>query len=310
MLPNNTLTSHIDCGIMAFANSSLFTTRPAGEYKPFIPVADIRKRLAPNATVLIAIGGWGDTAGFSKGAANADSRDEYARNVADMLYKHGFDGVDIDWEYPGGNGEDYKINPNEKKRGEIETFPQLLASIRRAIRDKILSIAVPGREVDMIAYTKQQAPKIWQSVDFVNVMTYDLMNRRENVTKHHSDFEGSLKTVNKYICLGLQPSKINLGFAFYAKWFTTAPGANCTATPVGCKVVPMERVEGSDNGNSGAVTFEKANMVPPPANLTESMDGECGYAFGKKCSKGMCCSQFGNWCVMPTFPPSANRKLT
>jgi chitinase len=126
-------------------------------------------------------------------------------------------------------------------------------------------------------------------------MTYDLMNRRENVTKHHSDFAGSLKTINKYLCLGLKPAKINLGFAFYAKWFTTDPQANCTATPIGCDVVPMEHVDGTDNGKSGAITFEKANVEKPPANLTVATDGMCGLTAGKKCDKGMCCSQFGSW---------------
>ena len=41
---------------------------------------------------------------------------------------------------------------------------------------------MPGRKVDMIAFTKEQGPKIFESVDMVNVMTYDLMNRRDNAT--------------------------------------------------------------------------------------------------------------------------------
>lgn len=78
---------------------------------------------------------------------------------------------DIDWEYPAGNGEDYKRIPNSKKVDEIKSYPKLLKEIKNAIGDKELSIAVPGLERDMIAYTHEQVPKINAVVDFVNVST-------------------------------------------------------------------------------------------------------------------------------------------
>ncbi|KAL1954185.1 hypothetical protein VTO42DRAFT_1541 [Malbranchea cinnamomea] len=279
---------------MAFANSTYFTTNPATPYEPFKPISEIRSMFSPDAKLLIAIGGWGDTQGLSLGATNKTTQELYARNVAEMLKTHGFDGVDIDWEYPGGNGQDYRQAPNEEKSAEIETYPQLLAAIRAAIgKEKLLSIAVPGREVDMIAYNREQSPKIWPSVDFVNVMTYDLMNRRDKVTMHHTDVAGSLKTIEKYICLGLAPEKINLGFAFYAKWFTTDPNSNCAEKPLGCDVVPLENKDGSDNGKSGVITFEKRFMNKPKANLTESPDASCGEAAGFRCPAGHCCSADG-----------------
>lgn len=77
--------------------------------------------------------------------------------------------VDVDWEYPGGNGEDYKQIPNDQKVQEIENFPKLLQEIKTAIGDKELSIAVPGKEGDMIAFTAEQVPKINEIVDHVNV---------------------------------------------------------------------------------------------------------------------------------------------
>ena len=42
----------------------------------------------------------------------------------------------MDWEYPAGNGEDYKRIPNSKKKDEIETFPKLLSEIKSAIGTK------------------------------------------------------------------------------------------------------------------------------------------------------------------------------
>jgi chitinase len=53
---------------------------------------------------------------------------------------------DIDWEYPGGNGGDYKHVANSAKTYQIEAYPAFLAEIRLAIGDKLLSIAVPGKK--------------------------------------------------------------------------------------------------------------------------------------------------------------------
>ena len=77
--------------------------------------------------------------------------------------------VDIDWEYPGGNGEDYKQTPNSEKTWEIEAFPQFLMAIKTAIGDKELSVAVPGQQGDMIAFTEEQVPLMQETVDFFNV---------------------------------------------------------------------------------------------------------------------------------------------
>jgi chitinase len=203
--------------------------------------------------------------------------------------------TDIDWEYPGGNGQDYKQHPNSEKVSEIETYPLFLQAIRDAIgKDKILSIAVPGLQRDMIAFTKEHGPSIFAPVDMVNVMSYDLMNRRDNVTKHHTPVQGSLDTINSYLDIGMPAEKANLGFAYYAKYFTTDPTSDCATQPIGCKVVAMENADGSDNGKSGAFTFETINMAPAPSDLKTSTDGTCGTSKGK-CPDGQCCSQYGNW---------------
>lgn len=58
--------------------------------------------------------------------------------------------VDIDWEYPGGNGADYKQVSNSAKSYQIDAFPKLLAATRAAIGPKkLLSIAVPGKKGEL-----------------------------------------------------------------------------------------------------------------------------------------------------------------
>ncbi|KAJ5885066.1 hypothetical protein N7495_009576 [Penicillium taxi] len=293
-LPGTERTEGIDHAIMAFAPSELFDQDSPPAFTPYESTQTARSRYGPNTKLMIALGGWGDEAGFSSAAKDDSTRKRYAKNVASMLDANGFDGVDIDWEYPGGNGQDYKQVPNSDKVSEIETYPLFLAAVREAIGNKTLSIAVPGRKQDLIAFTNETGPKIWESVDMVNVMSYDLMNRRDPVTNHHTGVQGSLDLIQEYIDIGCDPAKLNLGFAFYAKWFTTDPNSNCATNPIGCQVVKLENDDGSDNGKSGALTFEASSVAPAPANLAVSTNGRCGYSEGTKCPAGSCCSQYGN----------------
>ena len=48
--------------------------------------------LAPGAKVMVAIGGWGDTQGFSEGARTEEGRKAFARNVGRMVESVGADG--------------------------------------------------------------------------------------------------------------------------------------------------------------------------------------------------------------------------
>lgn len=92
-LPAKDQTGGVDCAIVAFANSSLFASDPPGDFKPFMSAEDVKAKVNPDAKVLFAIGGWGDTAGFSAGAKDDGTRELYAKNIAAAVDKHKFDGV-------------------------------------------------------------------------------------------------------------------------------------------------------------------------------------------------------------------------
>ncbi|KAL9619237.1 MAG: hypothetical protein Q9160_006089 [Pyrenula sp. 1 TL-2023] len=248
--------------------SSVFNERHPPGWSLFTTVDDVRPRFHPSTSITIAIGGWGDTNGFSKAAATDKSRRLFAMNVERMLEETGADGVDIDWEYPGGNGEDYKRVPNSERMWEIDAYPKLLAAIRSALGpDKLISAAVPGLPRDMIAFTETTLPLISESVDFLNIMTYDLMNRRDNVTKHHTGIQLSLEAIDAYVRNGLSPGKANLGFAFYVKWFKTDPDSDCSRTPVGCRTALMEDPQtGEDLGKAGAFSWHD----DVPSDLADS----------------------------------------
>ncbi|KAI1363294.1 glycoside hydrolase family 18 protein [Xylaria arbuscula] len=243
---------------LAFMNSHTFNRKEESSSWPiFMSVEEARSEFEPGTKIMVAIGGWGDTAGFDVAARTEESRDRFARNVACMVRDTGADGVDIDWEYPGGNGEDYKQVPNEAKAWEITAYPLLLAAIRRALGpDKLMSAAVPGIPRDMLAFTADTVPQVMESLDFLNVMTYDLMNRRDNVTKHHTGVQASLESVNAYIAAGAPPERINLGFAFYTKYFWVQDKSACAKNPIGCPTGLMEDPEtGADLGKTGGFSW-------------------------------------------------------
>ncbi|RYP62262.1 hypothetical protein DL769_007373 [Monosporascus sp. CRB-8-3] len=188
-VPDVTQLSPITHVILAFMSWDVFVQRRPERRPLFDSISSIRAKFAPSTKVLVAIGGWGDNKGFAQAAKTDASRKQLARNVATMVRDTGADGVDMDWEYP----------------------------------DSISSAAVPGLPRDMIAFTEDTIPSINQSLDFVNVMTYDLMNRRDAVTKHHACVQGSLEAVETYINHGFPRRSSTVGFAFYVKWFNPAP---------------------------------------------------------------------------------------
>jgi chitinase len=90
--------------------------------------------------------------------------------------------------------------------------------------------------------------------------------------------QGSLKAVEKYIELGVDPAKINLGIAFYAKWFETVE--ECTH-PIGCQTAVLEQ-NGQDTGRSSAVTFSEGVPVLANGVADEEEGGEWYYEASTK----------------------------
>jgi chitinase len=57
---------------------------------------------AKGVKVLIAIGGWNDSAGdkYSRLVNSVEARRKFTAYVVEFILKQNFDGLDLDWEYP------------------------------------------------------------------------------------------------------------------------------------------------------------------------------------------------------------------
>jgi GH18 family chitinase len=86
---------------VAFMSPGVFNEPGRTDWPLFTTIDDVRVKFPKETKILIAIGGWGDTIGFSVAALTDETRKTFAENVASMVAATGADGVDIDWEYPG-----------------------------------------------------------------------------------------------------------------------------------------------------------------------------------------------------------------
>ena len=124
----------------------------------------------------------------------------------------------------------------------------------------------------MLAFTEANLHQLAEYLDFLNIMTYDLMNRRDNVTRHHTGVQLSREGLESYLHYGIAPLKANLGFAFYVKWFKTDPedDSRCLSQEgVGCKTMLLEDpVTGADLGRSGSFSWH--DSVPEELEISFS----------------------------------------
>jgi len=65
-------------------------------------VTDKKKKGKRGRKVLLALGGWNDSAGdkYSRLVTSPSARKAFIDHAVAFLKKHNFDGLDLDWEYP------------------------------------------------------------------------------------------------------------------------------------------------------------------------------------------------------------------
>ncbi|CAJ2509867.1 Uu.00g057670.m01.CDS01 [Anthostomella pinea] len=288
--------------ILAFMDPANFT-QDATAIQPCIKASELRPHFDNDTQIGVSLGGWGDYSTSFSQVSTEGTRAAFATHLSNWLAMEDLDFVDIDWEYPGGNGADYLVTPNDKKTKEITDFPLFLQAIKKQIGTKSLSIAVGGTATGMLAFpNKAQSKAVWDIVDFVNIMAYDFVNRRSNATAYHTDVNTTMSAVQSWMALGLPPQKVNLGFGFYAKYFELGISAGpCPLPWIGCLIAESEDpVTGADNFNSGILTFEQS-VLSPNRTLYHGLtpDGSCGVLNGAttgfSCNPGTCCGASG-WC--------------
>lgn len=130
------------------------------------------KEKHPHLKTLISVGGWTWSGDFSAAAETEEKRQRFAGSCAAFAARYGFDGVDVDWEYPASDG----MEPGDPR--DTRNFTLLLAQMRVALdeqgardgTDYLLTIAAPG---GVAKAQVMELAEIHKHLDFINVMCYD-----------------------------------------------------------------------------------------------------------------------------------------
>lgn len=186
------------------------------------------KRQYPRLKVMVSFGGWSACAPCSELFASAIHRKNFAITTVALLKKYGLDGIDLDWEYPAIEGfPGHRYDTSDKTH-----FTELLKELRNEMGKKyILSFAAGG----FIKYLEQSVdwPAVVPLVDFVNLMTYDLVGGYATTTGHHTPLynyrpgqESTDACVNWLLAHHIPAAKLITGAAFYGRVWEKVPDMN------------------------------------------------------------------------------------
>ncbi len=187
--------------------------------------------------VLISVGGWGWSGGFSDMCLTSESRAKFIGSVVRFIGRYNLDGIDIDWEYPGLPGAGNVHRPEDK-----QNFTSLLAGLRIAL-DQLgmktgkyyLITAAAGAFDQYLEHTDMAIDSKY--LDFLNLMTYDFsvpgadslagLNAPLFTNPRDPYNNSDDAAVQAFEAAGVPPSKIVLGVPFYGRaWHVDSSAFN------------------------------------------------------------------------------------
>ncbi|XP_070186220.1 chitotriosidase-1-like isoform X2 [Littorina saxatilis] len=220
------------------------------------------KQQNPTMKTLLAVGGWNmGSEPFTAIVQSPSNRQAFIAQSIKFLRDRGFDGLDLDWEYPANRG-----SPLEDKGH----FTDLVRELRKAFEHEAITTGQPrllltaavaaGKETIDTAY---DIPAISQDLDFINLMSYDLHGAWETVTGHNSplyarsDETGEDRDLNMdfaaqyWVQKGTPREKLIVGMGLYGRSFTLAsPDNNGVGAPA-----PKGGVAGTYTRESGFLSY-------------------------------------------------------
>jgi chitinase len=203
----------------------------------------ILKAAHPHLEILLSIGGWTWSTYFSDVALSPSSRSSFAESCVSLLRTYGFDGLDIDWEYPVGGG----LETNHTRPEDKTNYTLLLNEIRLQLDDASaiddrpyrLTIAAPAAPS---VYVNLDLDLIHEALDWINIMTYDINGSWSTMTNFNAPLYASstdpvpdedsrlyLNTsaaAEAYLAAGIPPDKIVIGAPFYGRGWSGVPNIN------------------------------------------------------------------------------------
>ncbi|OAQ58066.1 chitinase 1 precursor [Purpureocillium lilacinum] len=187
--------------------------------------------------VLLSIGGYTWSTNFSSVARSTTARSTFAKSAVGLLKDWGFDGIDVDWEYPADAAQaaDMILLLQELRR-ELDTY----AAAHADGHHFLLTIAAPAGPEN---FNKLRLAEIGSIVDYVNLMAYDYSGSWSRVSGHASNLFSSSEhpaaapfntnDAIKAYTRSIPPGKMVLGIPVYGRSFAKTAGIGQSFSGVG-----------------------------------------------------------------------------
>ncbi|CAN9232071.1 unnamed protein product [Alternaria alternata] len=193
-----------------------------------------------NLKVLLSIGGWTYTntnKHMDGPMATAEGRQRFASSCVELIRDYGFDGIDVDWEYPKDKEQGHQwLELLKEIRSQMNKYADKLMHKDDSgyeLKPKfLLTIASPAGEKN---YRSLPLREISEVTDFINLMAYDYAGSWDKQTGHNSNLYPSTSNplstpfntasvLAAYNAAGVPSSKLNLGMPLYGRSFTNTQG--------------------------------------------------------------------------------------
>ncbi|MCF6136521.1 glycoside hydrolase family 18 protein [Pseudalkalibacillus berkeleyi] len=261
----------------AFANISedgkIAVGDPAIDLANFQQLQELKKQNLHLKT-LISVGGWTWSERFSDVALTEQSRTKFAESVLAFVQKYGFDGVDLDWEYPVSGGQPDNINRPEDKHNYTLLLKKIRETFDAADKAYLLTIASGASAVHA---SHLELDQLHRYVDYIQLMTYDIHGEWDELTGMNAPLyqdpdsrfyhEWSVhNAVQMFIERGVPAEQIVMGLPLYGRMFKQpAEESNSLYQPFtgGGKAISYAALERDFIGKNGFTKhWEEDSQVP------------------------------------------------
>ncbi|MFC5825424.1 glycoside hydrolase family 18 protein [Nonomuraea insulae] len=195
--------------------------------------------------VMISLGGWTGSAHFSDAVLTPESRSALATSCIDLWLRGDlpglpagagagvFDGIDLDWEWPGSSGAEGNVIRPEDKRNFTLFASELRRQLRAYSPGAQLSAFLPAAAAKIDAGFEVR--QVFKQLDFATVQGYDLHGTWEPQTGHNGNLFTDRRdpnpvrysvdqTVRDYLSRGAPARKLVVGVPAYGQGWTGVTG--------------------------------------------------------------------------------------